>query len=47
MRLAPNSRHCFLQHILGKVAIAHQAHAYRKKDGGRPAVNGAKGFLVA
>jgi hypothetical protein len=47
MRLAPNSYHCFLQHVLREVAIPHEAHANRKKEWGRPVVDRSKGCLVA
>ena len=38
MRLPPNSRHCFLKHVLRQVAIPHQAHAYGEED--------RRGFVV-
>ena len=32
MRLPPNSRHCFLKHVLRQVAVPHQALAYGEED---------------
>ena len=47
MRLAPNSGHRFLEHVLRQLAIPHEAKADAKKDRLGGVVKGSESLGVA
>ena len=47
MRRSPNSRQCFLKHVLRQLAIPHQAHAYGEEDRCGFVVKGPESLAIA